>query len=85
MRARHSEESGALRASVTIRAVSGAVRQQSGEFQREIACPSTGATSGHGPGYVVDHIVSLKRGGVDEPANMQWRTTAEARAKDGIE
>ena len=37
----------------------------------------------HGrPGYVVDHIVPLKRGGPDTPANMQWQTKADARAKD---
>jgi hypothetical protein len=27
----------------------------------------------------------LKRGGADEPANMQWQTPAEAKAKDRIE
>jgi hypothetical protein len=37
----------------------------------------------HGrPGYVVDHIVALKRGGKDVPSNMQWQTVEEARAKD---
>ena len=37
----------------------------------------------HGrPGYVVDHIVPLKRGGADTPANMQWQTKADAKAKD---
>ncbi len=37
----------------------------------------------HGrPGYVVDHIIPLKRGGADAPWNMQWQTKAEAAAKD---
>ena len=42
---------------------------------------STGYPHGR-PGYVVDHIVPLKRGGADTPANMQWQTKADAKAKD---
>jgi hypothetical protein len=34
------------------------------------------------PGYVVDHIVPLACGGLDQPANMQWQTREEAKAKD---
>jgi hypothetical protein len=34
---------------------------------------------------VVDHVVPLKRGGSDAPNNMQWQTTAAAKAKDKIE
>jgi len=34
------------------------------------------------PGYVVDHVIPLKRGGCDCPSNMQWQTTQEAKAKD---
>lgn len=48
-------------------------------FKRE-----TGYPNGR-PGYVIDHIVPLKRGGSDTPANMQWQTIADARAKDKIE
>ena len=37
----------------------------------------------HGrPGYVIDHIIPLKRGGCDCPSNMQWQTIAAAKAKD---
>jgi hypothetical protein len=31
---------------------------------------------------VIDHVKPLKRGGADDPSNMQWQTTAEAKAKD---
>jgi len=34
------------------------------------------------PGYVVDHIVPLKRGGADHLSNMQWQTKEAAKAKD---
>jgi hypothetical protein len=33
-------------------------------------------------GYVIDHIVPLKKGGCDCPENMQWQTIEEAKAKD---
>jgi hypothetical protein len=47
-----------------------------GEFMRATGFP-------HGrPGYVVDHVIPLKRGGCDCPSNMQWQTVAEAKAKD---
>ncbi len=51
-------------------------------FMRSHPCPSTGRTSGACPGYVVDHVVPLKRGGADRPANMQWQTVAAGKAKD---
>jgi hypothetical protein len=56
-------------------------------FQREHPCPSTldgpeGGRRGPCPGHVVDHIVPLSCGGADDPANMQWQTRADAKAKD---
>jgi len=35
--------------------------------------------------YVIDHVVPLRRGGADSPGNMQWQTTAAAKAKDRVE
>lgn len=54
-------------------------------FQRQHPCPSTGRTSGACPGYVVDHVRPLKRGGPDSPSNMQWQTIEAAKAKDRVE
>ena len=54
-------------------------------FQCQTPCPSTGLGQGACPGYVVDHIVPLKRGGADLPENMQWQTDEEAKAKDKVE
>lgn len=33
-------------------------------------------------GYVIDHIVPLKKGGCDCPSNMQWQTIEQAKEKD---
>jgi hypothetical protein len=55
------------------------------DFKRSHSCPSTGRRSGACPGYVIDHITPLKRGGADAPSNMQWQTTAAAKAKDKTE
>lgn len=49
------------------------------EFKRE-----TGYPEGR-PGYVIDHIIPLKRGGPDTPANMQWQTIEDAKIKDKTE
>jgi len=54
-------------------------------FQRSNPCPSTGKASGSCPGYVVDHVTPLKRGGADSPSNMQWQTKEAAKAKDKVE
>lgn len=55
------------------------------DFQKATPCPSTGRTSGSCPGFVVDHVNPLKRGGADSPSNMQWQTTEAAKAKDKVE
>jgi hypothetical protein len=52
------------------------------EFQRQHPCPSTGRTTGRCPGYIKHHIRALACGGPDSVANLQWQTTADAKAKD---
>jgi len=51
-------------------------------FRKNHPCPSTGKTTGACPGYVIDHITPLKRGGSDSPSNMQWQSVHDAKAKD---
>ena len=55
------------------------------EFRKSEPCPSTGRSSGACPGYVIDHIKPLKRGGADSPSNMQWQTKEDAKIKDRTE
>jgi len=55
------------------------------DFKKNNPCPSTGKHSGSCPGYVIDHVVPLKRGGADAPHNMQWQTKEEAKLKDKTE
>jgi hypothetical protein len=52
------------------------------QFKKHNPCPATLQPRGTCPGYVIDHIIALKRGGDDLPSNMQWQTIAEARIKD---
>lgn len=51
-------------------------------FVKSNPCPATGRARLPCPGYVIDHIQPLKRGGADKPSNMQWQTKEEAKAKD---
>jgi len=60
-------------------------KAQRDAFMRTHPCPSTGKSHGACRGYVVDHVVPLKRGGPDRPENMQWQTTAVGKAKDKVE
>ena len=52
-------------------------------FMASHPCPATGKTYGACKGYVIDHVVPLKRGGADALGNMQWLSAA--KAKDRIE
>jgi hypothetical protein len=60
-------------------------QQAKSEFKHQHPCPSTGRSSGACPGYVIDHVQPLKRGGADAPSNMQWQTKEAAKAKDKTE
>ena len=37
-------------------------------FKREQPCPATHLPTGACPGYIIDHVIALKRGGPDTPA-----------------
>jgi hypothetical protein len=52
------------------------------DFRKSHPCPSTGKSTGACPGYVIDHVEPLKRGGADAPSNMQWQTKSQAKNKD---
>lgn len=51
-------------------------------FKWEHPCPATGDPRGPCPGWIIDHIKPLACGGADDPANMQWQTREDAKAKD---
>ena len=76
-------------AGVSTSGSSGAVRRlrrlDAGNRRRAIDA-LTGGThddpSDARPGYVVDHIVALKRGGRDAPSTMERQTIEVAKAKD---
>ncbi|MBI3710324.1 MAG: HNH endonuclease [Proteobacteria bacterium] len=55
--------------------------QAKDEFRKAHPCPATGKISGPCPGFVVEHIVPLSRGGADRPANMQWQAVAVTKPR----
>ena len=64
----------------------GATRNSHGKIKRSSKAryefmKQTGYPHGR-KGYVIDHIIPLKKGGCDCPSNMQWQTIQDAKAKD---
>ena len=55
------------------------------EFKKLQPCPASGNRFGKCPGYDIDHKIPLKCGGDDDPANMQWLTKDEHKAKTARE
>jgi hypothetical protein len=56
--------------------------RQTNAFKKQHPCPSTDKTYGSCPGYVIDHVTPVKRGGADALGNMQWQTKGAAKEKD---
>ena len=70
------------------RDVTGTIRRSAAarhKFLKTHPCPATGKTTGPCHGYVIDHVVPLKRGGADSPDNLQWQTKEAAKAKEEAE
>ena len=81
----HAGSHGSTHASTATRDGHGRIKRSKAvrdAFMRDHPCPSTGKRSGACPGYVVDHVRPLKRGGADHPSNMQWQSKEDAKAKD---
>ena len=60
-------------------------RSHDGSIHRDPAAKkefmsSSGYPNGR-PGYVVDHVVPLYKGGADTPENMQWLTKEQHKEK----
>jgi len=55
------------------------------EFRKHHPCPVNGKKTGKCPGYIIDYIRPLKRGGADWPSNMQWQERAAVRDRKRAE
>jgi hypothetical protein len=52
-------------------------------FKRTHVCPATKRIGNHPcPGFIVDHVKPLCKGGPDAVTNMQWQSVVAAKAKD---
>ena len=60
-------------------------RRRQARFPARQPVPATGKTTGACPGYQIDHRVPLGKGGADDPANMEWLTTEQHKAKTAAE
>jgi hypothetical protein len=72
-RARHERSAGGASATAAPRHRPRTRAQ--GEFER-----MTGYAEGR-PGYTIEYIKPLSRGGVDDPGNMRWRKTGGAGSR----
>jgi hypothetical protein len=51
-------------------------------FIRSHPCPATHSTEGPCPGYIVDYVTPLNKGGQDSAANMRWVEMSTAIKRD---
>lgn len=58
-----------------VRAADGSIRRRAdvlGAYRKAHPCPVTGASSGPCPGWQLNHIIPLAKGGCDAVSNLMW-------------